>query len=201
MLPAATPWHSGREEREQGVNQSLGIKPPPKNPREVHSSKEISKVKVRVGLEGTSRLGWRGWFGLQTLPTSRDTSHQSRGVCLGHLPLPTLPTERGAHNVAVGCLPQQAPEGDDRGHAGTVKEQEGRQALQAQTVPEVTPEPRCLALHVQDQTPKEPAGREGGNTRLFSWESTVWFPLGRKCLRLEVFPDPPPSQSQETPVC
>lgn len=62
--------------------------------------------------------------------------------------------------MAVGRLPQQSPEGDDRGHAGTEEEEEGRQTLQAQTIPKVAPEPRGFALHVQDQTSKEPGGRK-----------------------------------------
>lgn len=62
--------------------------------------------------------------------------------------------------MAIGRLPQQPPKGDDRGHAGTVEEEEGRQALQAQTILEVAPEPRGFPLNIQGQTSKEPAGRK-----------------------------------------
>lgn len=174
-----------------GRKSIIRDKNPPKIPKEVHSREEISKVVERVGLEGTSGLGWQGLVWAPNTPHKQGHFPPVQGVFLGLLPLPTLPTERGAHNVAVGCLSQQAPEGDDGGHAGTVKEQEGRQALQAQTVPEVTPEPRRLALHVQDQPPKEPAGREG--TPRCSLGEHLRFPLGRKCPHLEVFaPAPKP---------
>ena len=43
------------------------------------------------------------------------------------------------YNVALGGLPQQAPEGDDGGHAGAVEEEDGGQALQVERVPDVAP--------------------------------------------------------------
>lgn len=90
------------------------------------------------------------------------------------------PRRRGTHYVAVGRLPQQPPKGDDGGHAGTVEEEEGRQTLQAQSIPKVTPEPRDFSLHIQDQTSKEPGGMK--RNRLLSWQTTVNFLCCRRAI-------------------
>lgn len=76
------------------------------------------------------------------------------------------PPSPHTHYVAISRLPQQPPEGDDRGHAGAVEEEEGCQALQTQRIPKVAPEPRRFPLHIQDQTSKEPGGGTGKQTVL-----------------------------------
>lgn len=74
-------------------------------------------------------------------------------------PSPWQPAQRGAHHVAFGRLPQQSPKGDDRGHAGTVEEEEGRQALQAESIAKVARVPQGSALHVPDEPSTEPRGK------------------------------------------
>lgn len=71
------------------------------------------------------------------------------------------------HYVGFGCLPQQASECDDRGHAGTVQEQDGGETLQTEGIPNVTPVEWQLPLGIQDQTSKYPA--RGGREHLMNF--------------------------------
>lgn len=63
---------------------------------------------------------------------------------------------RHSYYASICCFSQEATKCDNRGHAGTVQEQEGCHTLQAKSIPEVTPETRQLPLNVKDQTPKRP---------------------------------------------
>lgn len=53
-------------------------------------------------------------------------------------------------------LPQQPSEGDDRGHAGAVEEEEGGQTLQAQCVCVVRQVVGGLALDVHEEAAEDP---------------------------------------------
>lgn len=64
------------------------------------------------------------------------------------------------HYVSLGGLAQQSSEGDDRGHAGAVEEQDGSQTLQVKRVPNVAPVERGLPLYIHHQASKDPRGRE-----------------------------------------
>ena len=65
-----------------------------------------------------------------------------------------------AHNAPIGGLSEQSSEGDDRGHAGAVEEQEGGDTLQINAVSIVTQVERNLPLDVQNQTSKQPNQEE-----------------------------------------
>ena len=58
------------------------------------------------------------------------------------------------HYVVMCCLSEQTSKCDDRGHAGTVQEQDGGKTLQTERVPYVTPVEWQLPLGIKDQTPK-----------------------------------------------
>lgn len=61
-----------------------------------------------------------------------------------------------SHHAALGGLAQQAPEGDDGRHAGTVEEEKGSQTLQADGVGVVGQIVGGLPLDVQDEAAKYP---------------------------------------------
>ncbi len=65
-----------------------------------------------------------------------------------------------AHYVVFGGFPQKASEGDDGGHAGTIEEEDGGQALQAKRVPHIAPVKWSFALNVLHQSTKYPVMKE-----------------------------------------
>ncbi len=65
-----------------------------------------------------------------------------------------------AHYVVFGGFPQKASEGDDGGHAGTIEEEDGGQALQAKRVPHIAPVKWSFPLNVLHQSTKYPVMKE-----------------------------------------
>lgn len=71
-----------------------------------------------------------------------------------------------SYYASLGSLPQQPSEGDNRGHAGTVEEEEGGHTLETEAIFIVTQIVRKLPLDVQDQTTEQPDRGTGRNVGL-----------------------------------
>lgn len=63
---------------------------------------------------------------------------------------------RCSYYASLCGFSQQSSEGDNRGHAGAVQEQERGQTLQAERICEIRQEVRNLPLHIQNQSTKKP---------------------------------------------
>lgn len=62
-----------------------------------------------------------------------------------------------SYHPSLRGLAQKSSKGNDRRHAGAVKEEEGGQTLKADGVCVVGKVVRSLSLDVQDEPPKQPA--------------------------------------------
>ncbi len=73
---------------------------------------------------------------------------------LGQLDVPDV--FRCSYYASLCGFSQQSSEGDNRGHAGAVQEQERGQTLQAERICEIWQEVWSLPLHIQKQSTKKP---------------------------------------------
>lgn len=67
--------------------------------------------------------------------------------------------QSSSYYVSFGGFSQQPSERDDGRHAGAVEEEDGRQTLQADRVPDVTPQEGRLPPDVVHQTTEDPDGQ------------------------------------------